>query len=764
MNTSTGYLNADGTPNLSALIETFNRCGPTMSGGVEWLNNIRFNRWPGQAPDGRKHDGSGPADKALPWDNASDCRPGVVDDVINELKAMMTAAFWRAMVNPGSAESAESGYAVALVEWLVFNKLMGALVDEVELSADYVQHLGWCLLAPRWKRELGLKPYTLRLEQIQAAADQETQAAQAQQRPPGPFANLPMLILDPTQEDAAVEFLQQWYDYYVASQVPEDLRARVPKTTEAKARRAVRALRTERKARVPLPYLCVNEPEIIALKPWEEVFLPPELTSEHEIVFQVEQLSPSALRARELAMGYDPEWIEAAVKQRTSWAPTVLPTGTPQGLTNLNSGTPSPASPGGIGTPDQGSVEVVYAIYRENDADGIPAVYCTTFHRNLSKRANSSADLYALHELVDAALPNSLPYVACLRERWSRSLAASRGVTEMAHTDQNLIKGHLDSTLDLTSLSVLPPMNVYTSPTGDEREYEFAPGKRNYTRKDREPQLMEMSNRGGMINGMEAVMQLQQRIDNRFGALSVEVPPVRQQLKQEAGVRRFNAAWTQAFKHVLAFYQKHGDDAEFARVTGADPGWLEQRREVPGLLTCVLDFDPRELDPELELKRVETMNKIVLPNDVLGVIPRGEWAAEMARSVLGPRRAKRLVRSVPEASQYLRDKVKTEVAQMFLGNSPNYLDDKDPTAASLLQFTQEIVMQNPVYLSSLDDEALVAVAGQQAQTIAQQLPRNPNPRFSQLLLKWLENLKFIGVTQQQNKQIGRIGVDPNTTG
>ena len=38
----------------------------------------------------------------------------------------------------------------------------------------------------------------------------------------------------------------------------------------------------------------------------------------------------------------------------------------------------------------------------------------------------------------------------------------------------------------------------------------------------------------------------------------------------------------------------------------------------------------------------------------------------------------------------------------------------------------------------------------------------PDALFSMLLMKWVENLTFIGVTQQRNKQIGRQGVDGGT--
>jgi len=68
-------------------------------------------------------------------------------------------------------------------------------------------------------------------------------------------------------------------------------------------------------------------------------------------------------------------------------------------------------------------------------------------------------------------------------------------------------------------------------------------------------------------------------------------------------------------------------------------------------------------------------------------------------------------------------------------------------------------------LRNLTDEGLTTVAGQQAPQLAQQLgQRTPDPRFSGLLLKWLQNLQFIGVTQVQNRQVGRIGVNPAESG
>lgn len=779
---SSSFLRDDGTPNLPLLIETFNRCAPSIAGGTMWMDNVRFCRWPGQWPDGRKHTGEGT--KATPWEGASDCRPFVVDDIINERVAMMCAAFWRAMVQPGGSGNESSNYAVALVEYLLFTRQAARFNDEVELSANYQEHYGWCMLAPRWRRELGLRPYEIKLADLQAGAQQAQQqlaAAQTQPGQPGQpadpasdpnqpdptllgLAQLPQMIIDPSQEDAAVEFLAQYYDQYVNANLPADLVDRAPQLTDAQVRKAVVALRTKSTATVAIPFVSKNEPEIAALKPWDEVFLPPELTTENEVVFQIERVTEAELKGRQLSDGYNPEWIKVALTKKGQWSVQTLPVGTPQGLSGMVGGNNGGSVIQTPGTPaldgKTGPIEIIHALYKAADENGIPQVYCTTFHRDiLTATGGSGADLLAKNEPVES-INGEMPYVAMVRERWSRSVVSSRSIPEMAFTQQNLVKGFLDALIDRQSITLLPPVNVYASPL--EEDYQFGPARKNFVKPGREPQFMQMPAGNGAQEGLEVHNTIRTGLDNRFALLSPEVSQPRQQTAQEKSVRRFLICWTRAIQQMLVLYQKHGDDAEFARVTGADPGWLESNRNVAGLLDCALEFDVRELDPELMMKRIEAMNSVVLPNDVLGVVQRGAWATYMARAILGPAQAKQMVQPQDDASTQLQDKVRNEVIQMFAGNAPKFVDDKDPTAGAMLDMTKQIVLANPTYLRALNDQAIVALAGNNAPAVLQQLGNNrhPDDTFSGLLIQWLKNLQFVGVTQVQNKQVGRMGVKP----
>jgi Mg/Co/Ni transporter MgtE len=73
---------------------------------------------------------------------------------------------------------------------------------------------------------------------------------------------------------------------------------------------------------------------------------------------------------------------------------------------------------------------------------------------------------------------------------------------------------------------------------------------------------------------------------------------------------------------------------------------------------------------------------------------------------------------------------------MILGNEPQYVEN-DPTAPTKMQYVQDIMSKNPV-------------AQQQSQT---------NQTFQMIFQNYVKNLQM-SIMQQQNKQIGRIGVTP----
>ena len=94
------------------------------------------------------------------------------------------------------------------------------------------------------------------------------------------------------------------------------------------------------------------------------------------------------------------------------------------------------------------------------------------------------------------------------------------------------------------------------------------------------------------------------------------------------------------------------------------------------------------------------------------------------------------------ASQKMYNDVKRDIAQMLLGFEASYADaSNDPAAGSKMQMAQEIAGSNPRVQQAMEGDEM----------------------FQQLMKRYMENLQM-GVMQQQNKQIGRIGTKPMQAG
>ena len=105
--------------------------------------------------------------------------------------------------------------------------------------------------------------------------------------------------------------------------------------------------------------------------------------------------------------------------------------------------------------------------------------------------------------------------------------------------------------------------------------------------------------------------------------------------------------------------------------------------------------------------------------------------------MIDPTLANELVTENAEASQKMFEEVNAQVAYMSLGNQPKYVEN-DPSAGIKLQFLQQIIQNNPKYQQQLQADE----------------------QFAELLQSYSQNLNM-SIMQQQNKQVGRLGVNPN---
>ena len=139
---------------------------------------------------------------------------------------------------------------------------------------------------------------------------------------------------------------------------------------------------------------------------------------------------------------------------------------------------------------------------------------------------------------------------------------------------------------------------------------------------------------------------------------------------------------------------------------------------------------------EFVQKKLQAISQFVLPEDTMGIVDRTKLIRKKLQ-VIDPTLADELVIEQAEASQQMFDDMNNQVALMSLGNQPKFVEN-DPSAGIKMQFIQQIIQNNPKYQQQMQQDE----------------------QFAQLVQTFAQNLQM-SVTQQQNAQIGRIGVNPN---
>jgi hypothetical protein len=146
---------------------------------------------------------------------------------------------------------------------------------------------------------------------------------------------------------------------------------------------------------------------------------------------------------------------------------------------------------------------------------------------------------------------------------------------------------------------------------------------------------------------------------------------------------------------------------------------------------------------EFVFKKIEAILKWAVPADRAGTIPMDKLT-NMIMTAIDPTYAQILTTDTASASQKVFKEVRDQIALMHGGNPPDTVEN-DPTAAMKLQFAQQVIFGdamgqggNPKYQQALKED----------------------PIFQQHMQVWTQNLEQ-SVKQEKNKEIGRLGVDPN---
>lgn len=686
---------AGATPDIGDLLDEYNRSMVNSSQGnlATKFDNIRFCRWSGQTDDGKKwskwrEEGN----PAWPFEGASDVRLRLVDSTCNELSALLVTAYQRADINTQAANLQDlplSTIANSLMNWVRDNKMANELRKEAELAAQYALQYGWTAFYVGWEQHISKRPQSISLEQIIALAQQ----AGSEQ-----LAQLPMLIVE--QPDVAASIVQ--------AALGIDL---------SECKRMVKELAETGETSYDEEYVSRNLPTVQALKPWDEIIFPPETADlqRSRVIFRRTWMSEVELREKITTDGWDPDWVERALQQigksSTLYNINLLPTTTMLVYNGVNY---------------NNMVEVVYAYQKSLDGKA-PCIYYTVFCPQAASNRREDDASWAIYEKLDYA-HGEYPFVEFRREQLRRAIADSRGIPELAMTDQDEIKAQHDSIRDYTAFATLPPIKVVKRIGAINK---VGPGVQlPVTQRDdytwMEPPAREPSTAFNLIKSVEM------RHCAYFGVSHELVNPVRTQTLQQLLVNNWLMSWRGVFRQVFALCSQFLSPEEIAAITGGF--------QIPQNLSAIhnefdinIRFDVKDMNPDYIDKKIQFLQTIS-QMDAGGAIDKNALTRMMLQAV-APEVANQLIVNQAQASQQMYKDVQSDIANMLLGNEAIY-SENDPAAQTKMQFVQDIMSKNP-----------------KAQAALQQ-----DENFKALFENYVKNIQM-SLMQQQNAQIGRLGVN-----
>jgi hypothetical protein len=697
MNESTIELTGD-TPKIEELIGELTKATDDASGYCQKMQlayDARHALWPGQSSDGRKHAKALGRD-AKPWEGSSDVRIRTVDRICNEQSELLFSAFLRAKINAVALTSEDLKWGTkvtTLLQWEVWTKMRTQLHRELSILSNWMLLYGSAILGVFWRQETRRVQEDVTLEMIAGAL-------------------LPTIGEDP---QLAVDMMSAVREMLLDPERQEELNAILqalsPTATRKELKQCREALLKGEKATLPVVEPFNVGPEWRALLPFVDIFFPVHTDDIQTArwVAHRERLTVSELKNRVVTHGYDEDWVEEASEKKG------------QAVDRMNGFLFS-----GCNTAvdeDRDFIEIFHFYYKSYGKGDDPVTWHTVLHPHVQ-------DAVGLHE--EHPYKHGLyPYVVYRREYKDRDILSSQGIGVLAHTWQNAIKLQHDARSDRSTFSVLPPIIV---PAGRSTDLEIGPGtiwpgKRNEN-------FQWMSAPSHDPTSIEIENSTTAMVDQYFGCPGPHTPPEISQRRTQSLADNFLVDCSVAVTQTLQLMQQYLDDEVVTQVIGQGQIWRFSRQEIQGQFHLQLDFDTRNLNPEMVAEKMKQISELILPLDRLGIVDTSQ-IVEIALSAIDPWMAQRAIRTPQAANEEQITDEQNILARMVSGIESPMTPQMGMNYELRLQILQQTISSNPELQSMIEQR----------------------PMLQKMLVNRMKFLQF-QVQQQQNAVIGRVGTAP----
>lgn len=670
----------------------------------QWADDIRFCRWEGQSPTGLKKAEELNGEEPFPFEGARDSRVRSADSLVNEHVLVLTSAAFGASINVKPMESQDVGWSDrmnTLARYMLYTQLGADWVREIWRVCQYQEgdSPAAAVLGVWWRKEEALRMETVSIETIIEKAAMATRPPQEEL--PKFVAAMKALFLDPAQEAMAAEWLQGLY----------------PDLKTPKAKKAARQLREQNEASFPVRYVAVNRPEVCAYRLFQDIFVPLNTSQPRRArcYFLREWLTEVDLHARRVSHGYSEEFVKEVLLHEGKTAFQIYERNavSGDGVNNLQFVQQSADL-------HKGEYEVITAVYKAVNEDGVPGIYTVPFSNFVEFAARD-------RELQDYA-HGEYPFVWFSREILTNRVVDSRGVPELEQTDQQLEKFVFDSFSDNASLAALPM--IETPRSRGKLQLVIGPLKQQKVDRPGQIRYIEAPQYPAVVEKL--LLMLRERRNDYWGRIAATTPPALTQLHQQGRVNLFLASLKDAIKQLLQLCQQYLTDEELKRITGANNmAVARSREEIQGMFDVDMSFSTIGLDFDQLVKVAEVISRYVLPIDSLNTVQR-DLLVQWLLNAFNPNLADRVWRPSQSANADEQKDESINFARIVAGDEPP-MQAEGQNFGLRLQTLQDIIAKNP------------------------EVERKLTPLSKQMLearMKHLQNQ----VQQQQNAVIGaRVG-------
>ena len=546
------------------------------AGRMSQVRSWWLNEWGDQSVDGRNWggvDSSGKAIEVFPWMGCSDSRLRIVSTIIQEHVTLSLAAFWSAKKQAKSirpfVSGRETNVTQKMLDWRVGTQMKRELIRELPTALLWRFGGGLSFIKVEWEqqRELAYVPITLdMIGEISSALG---------------LGDVMDRILDPDKA----------YDKDLITV----LQSLSPVLPTAEARTVLNELRESGQSELPVASLRVNKPKWTARRPIYDILFPSETCDIQQTRFTAERelISESELTDRIVTDGYDPDFVEEALKHKgvfSSWWPVTL------WNNNINS--------------NRDLVELTHFMSWRLDND-VPCLYNTIFNQAAS---SGNEPLYAVHEKFKYD-HQQIPLVALRRSYMYRPLLSSIGIAEEAYTDELDIKRQQDGINDHTDIVRKPPAILPTM-RAQAMANQYGPGGVMTAMRPESvvyPPLPPWDN-----TPLLAMEMVQQRLDRRYPITGGAVDPEIKALWRQRITQEVNSELDLALEQTLQLMQQYETDEDIAKVAGGEP-WEYSAKDIQGQYTVSTTIDINMIDTERANMKLDNLAKM-MPYKESGVI------------------------------------------------------------------------------------------------------------------------------------------------